>query len=310
MHILGTTAIIINNGKILLTRRNDLPVWVAPGGHLDQGETVQDGCLREVREETGLDVEIERLIGLYARQRGPGNSRRTTSFVFACRVVGGTPQVSDETTDIRYWPVQKLPVTVPAWHRRYLSDALDGNQKALWHSSLTPLWATIVAWPALCLRWWVNRLKGRPRFTVTRWGLGAFVTLFDDAGRVLLARRRDYPVWNLPGGKVERGEAPWEAAVRETREETGLEIEIERLTAIYSKPSRAEIVLGFQGRVTGGRLVPTEESEESRYFPVDALPEPILPKHVEHIHDSAARYADVVLKVQDTPPGLEILGFK
>lgn len=143
-----------------------------------------------------------------------------------------------------------------------------------------------------------------------RFVMGVFVTLFDAAGRVLLVLRRDYPVWNLPGGKVERGETPWEAAVRETCEETGLEIEVERLTGVYSKPSRATIVLSFRGRVTGGKLIPTEEGVEGRYFAIDALPELTLPKHVEYVRDSAARHADVVLKALDTPPGLEVLGFK
>ena len=68
------------------------------------------------------------------------------------------------------------------------------------------------------------------------------------------------------------------------------------------------LVLNFEGWVVGGRLTPTDEGAESRYFPRDALPEPTLPKHVERIHDSARR-TEVVFKVQDTPPGLEVLGF-
>jgi ADP-ribose pyrophosphatase YjhB (NUDIX family) len=309
MHRLGATALIIQDGQVLLTRRRDLPLWVAPGGHLDQGETIQSCCLREVKEETGLDVAIDRLVGLYEIPHITRGSKRMMTFVFACRVVGGTPHVTDETTAIRLWPLGKLPKNVPNWHRQYLTDALAAHPSALWRSRPAPLWARLLLRPVLYWRRWQQRLQGKARFTAVGWELGAFVTLFDGDGRVLLVRRRDFPVWNLPGGGVEPDEMPWDAAIREMREETGLEIQLQRLTGVYSKPSQRAVVLNFEGRVVGGRLTPTEEGAESRYFPVDALPEPTLPKHVERIHDSAARRAEVVFKVQDTPPGLELLGF-
>ena len=275
---------------------------------MDLGETPEECCVREVKEETGLEVEIERLVGLYALPRVLGGRTRVMTFLFACRVIGGAPRVTDETTAICYWPIERLPVNTPVWHRRYLADTLRGNRATLWCALPTPLWVYLVARPFFHLRRWLQRFKGQSGATL--WKLGAFVTLFDSEGRVLLVQRRDYPVWNLPGGRVERGEMPWAAAVRETREETGLEIEIERLTGVYSKPSRGEIVLNFQGRVVGGQIVSTEEGVESRYFHVEALPEPTLPKHADRIRDSAAGRAEVVLRAQDTPPGLEILGFK
>ncbi|MGD9101039.1 MAG: NUDIX domain-containing protein, partial [Anaerolineae bacterium] len=305
MHILGTAAIIVDDGRVLLTRRHDAPLWVVPGGHLEKGESVPCGCLREVKEETGLEVEIERLVGLYARKRSLGSATGPMNFVFTCRVTGGALQLSDETTAIRYWPFQALPGNVPRWQRQYLADALAGQQAARWRT-LPTSWLHVAAQLVYGLRHWQNRLRGRPTFAATYWKLGVFVTLFDGEGRVLLVRRRDYRVWNLPGGKVERHETPWEAALRETREETGLEIELERLTGVYSKPAQDEVVLGFQGRVIGGALTPTQEGAESRYFAVDALPEPILPKHIEHIYDSAACRGGVALRVQDTPPGLEV----
>ncbi len=307
MHILGTVAVIIDEDQVLLVRRADAPLWVAPGGHLDQGESVRAGCLREIKEETGLEVKIERLVGLYARQRGLGGTMGTLNFVFACRPVAGALQTSAETTDVRYWPLRELPSNTPRWHRGYLADALDGERAAQWHT-LPTSWIHVAARLRYRIRRWQDRRQGRPIFRATHWDLGAFVTLFDSAGRVLLVRRRDYPVWNLPGGKVERDEMPWQAAAREVREETGLEIELERLTGVYSKPARAAVVFNFQGRVVGGELAPTDESAELRYFDIHALPGNTLPKHVERIHDSAARHADVVFKVQDAPPGLEVLG--
>lgn len=85
---------------------------------------------------------------------------------------------------------------------------------------------------------------------------GAHVLATDADGRVLVVRPvfsgRD---WMLPGGRVERGETPHVAAARETREETGLEVEVERLRLVDAHHARDTSFI-FAGRVTGGRLDP------------------------------------------------------
>ncbi len=63
--------------------------------------------------------------------------------------------------------------------------------------------------------------------------IGAFAIILDDRQRVLLCHRRDMDAWNLPGGGVESGEMPTEAVIRETLEETGLHVAIERLVGVY-----------------------------------------------------------------------------
>ena len=87
-----------------------------------------------------------------------------------------------------------------------------------------------------------------------------------DRERVLLAHRRDIDWWNLPGGGMELGETVDEALHREVREETGLEVEIEQLIGVYSKPQKQEVVLAFRCRIMGGALCETEESRECRFF--------------------------------------------
>jgi len=116
--------------------------------------------------------------------------------------------------------------------------------------------------------------------------IGAFAIILDDEGRVLLSHRRDLDLWNLPGGRVESGELPTEAVIRETREETGLETSIERLIGVYGKKNVDELVFAFSCRVTGGELRITEEADKQAFFRIEELPENTIPKHVERILDA------------------------
>src|ERR1700686_3253173 len=82
----------------------------------------------------------------------------------------------------------------------------------------------------------------------------AVSALIFSEGKVLLALRRDIDWWNLPGGGMEVGETVDEALLREVIEETGLEVEIEQLVGVYSKPQKQEIVLAFRCHITGGTI--------------------------------------------------------
>src|SRR5262245_58989496 len=72
--------------------------------------------------------------------------------------------------------------------------------------------------------------------------VGAVAVILDAEGRVLLCHRRDCDLWNLPGGGMEAGETPWQAVVREVKEEVGLDVVVTRLAGVYSKPDRADLV--------------------------------------------------------------------
>lgn len=85
---------------------------------------------------------------------------------------------------------------------------------------------------------------------------GAHLLLADDEGRLLVVRTTYLgPQWLLPGGRVERGERPHDAAVRETLEETGIEARVDRLVAIDVSHRRNSSFI-FTGTVTGGELEP------------------------------------------------------
>jgi 8-oxo-dGTP diphosphatase len=121
----------------------------------------------------------------------------------------------------------------------------------------------------------------RPVFTIA-----AFATIFDAEGRVLLCHRRDMDAWNLPGGGLEIGELPDQCTVREVREETGLEVVIDRLVGVYGKPGRNELVFAFVCQVVGGKLSLSSESDENRYFQPEEMPSNTLLKHAERVWDA------------------------
>jgi 8-oxo-dGTP diphosphatase len=122
--------------------------------------------------------------------------------------------------------------------------------------------------------------------------------LFDEEQRILLAHRRDIDWWNLPGGGMEAGETVEEAVEREVLEETGLEVKVERLVGVYSKPQKQEVVLTFHCRKVGGVLTETEESRECCYFVLDDLPVNTLPKHRQRINDALLGQERAVIRNQ------------
>jgi len=103
-------------------------------------------------------------------------------------------------------------------------------------------------------------------------------------GRLLLVRRNHEPhpgEWSFPSGYVDAGEVLEEAAVRETKEETGLDVRIEALLGAWSTRGERVIFIAYAARVTGGRIQVGAECQEVRFFRPDALPPLAFP------HDQA-----------------------
>lgn len=105
--------VVDDQGRILLHRRADTGLWSLPGGAMDLGESIGQTIVREVKEETGLDVEAVRLIGIYSDPRhviayADGETRQQFSICFACRVVGGQLRKSDESYELRFFSRAEL----------------------------------------------------------------------------------------------------------------------------------------------------------------------------------------------------------
>ena len=137
--------------------------------------------------------------------------------------------------------------------------------------------------------------------------VGSFAIVRNDQGAHLLSHRRDMDLWNLPGGGVERGEPPWEAVVREVREETGLEVEVKRLQGVNTKINSDDIVFSFECVVAGGKLELTEEADELRYFLLGDIPANFPPRQLERLKDAERRPDTPTLKTQTVPSSREHL---
>ena len=126
----GADAAIFNeSGEILLMERVDNGRWCLPCGWVEPNERPVDTVVREVREETGLEVEVERLVGVFTRRAGAENGPHTMIAVLhLCRVIGGELTLSHEGTDLRYWSIEAV-ADWSADHERYARAA-----HAVWSS--------------------------------------------------------------------------------------------------------------------------------------------------------------------------------
>lgn len=109
----GATVVDPGSGKILMGRREDNAKWSVIGGYMEPGESVTEACVREVREETGIDVRVVRLVGVYSNPdivvEYEGDDKvQVVMLHFLAKAVGGELRTSDENTDVGWFSRQEL----------------------------------------------------------------------------------------------------------------------------------------------------------------------------------------------------------
>jgi ADP-ribose pyrophosphatase YjhB (NUDIX family) len=104
----SVTAIVPNDqGAILLVHKTDNDLWALPGGGMDVGESMADAVVREVKEETGVDVEVTGVVGIYSNPNhvmayDDGEVRQQCSICFTTRMLVGQLATSSETEEVRF----------------------------------------------------------------------------------------------------------------------------------------------------------------------------------------------------------------
>jgi ADP-ribose pyrophosphatase YjhB (NUDIX family) len=137
--LVGCSAVIFDptRQKVLLTRRTDNGRWCLPGGQMEAGESVLEACAREVREETGLQVRIVRLLGVYSNphrlvEYADGNRYHVVALNFEAEAIAGDLTLSDETTEFGYFsPAEIVQMDIMDPHIERLVDAFAANPEVV-----------------------------------------------------------------------------------------------------------------------------------------------------------------------------------
>ncbi len=114
LFIPGVSALVFNaSHEVLLARRSDTGQWSVIGGIIDPGEQPAAAVIREVMEETGVRIEIERVSGVYTSPVITYPNQDVAQYVitaFRCKPIAGEPRVNDdESLEIKYFPLSELP---------------------------------------------------------------------------------------------------------------------------------------------------------------------------------------------------------
>ncbi len=123
---LTVDTIILDDNKIILIKRLNDPYkdhWAIPGGFVEYGEKVEDAAVREAKEETGLDIELTQLVGVYSDpDRDPRG--HTVSVAFLSKIVGGTLKSDSDAKDAKFIDIQELKNMKLAFdHNEILKDS-------------------------------------------------------------------------------------------------------------------------------------------------------------------------------------------
>ncbi len=135
----GASALIFDEARerILLTRREDNGRWCLPGGGMDPGESAAEACVREVLEETGLEVKITKLVGIYTSpdlliEFPDGKKIQPVAFSFEAEITGGELGLSGETIDFGWYTVAEMEaMDTMENHVERIHDAVKNRPEAV-----------------------------------------------------------------------------------------------------------------------------------------------------------------------------------
>ncbi len=148
-----------DRSQILLIKRRDIPVWVLPGGGIEPRETPEEAVVREILEETGFTVKVDRLVGDYL----PVNRLSKRTHLFDCSILKGEAVLTEETRGIRFFPLQNLP-PLPPPYSEWIQDSkkrLPPIQKRLVSVNYWALFKNLIVHPILVVRFLLARIGWR-----------------------------------------------------------------------------------------------------------------------------------------------------
>jgi len=134
---LGCSAAIFDEqGRVLLTKRRDNGQWCLPSGGVEPGESVAEGCEREVFEETGLSVRVKRFVGVYSHPDqltvySEIDKFQIIALHFEAEIIGGELGLSDETSDFGYFTTEEIEgLEMLGRHKERIIDTLAYQKEA------------------------------------------------------------------------------------------------------------------------------------------------------------------------------------
>ncbi len=132
----SATAIVLNEaGELLMVHKTDNNLWALPGGGMDPGESISQTVVRETKEETGMDVEVTGVVGIYTNPGhviayDDGEVRQQMSICFTTNLLGGEIATSSETSEVEFVPVDRLgELTINPSMRLRIDHWLEQREK-------------------------------------------------------------------------------------------------------------------------------------------------------------------------------------
>ncbi len=263
-NVVYAASIAVRQQQVALVRETD--GWALPAARVEMGQSPELIALDSLQARVGVPAAIDRLSGVYADEHG-------LLIAYNASLDDGEPLAA-----VSFFAPDNLPTQIPSsLHVAALAD---------WAASYLQGFQTTRFCPRCgSTRLLMREKYGRMRMTCETCGfvffrdpkVGAGVFLEED-GRVLLIRRGVNPgmgLWCLPSGFIEHDESPEVAAMREAKEETGLDVQLGELIGLHSYRDSARgngILILYRARRVGGILTPGDDAKAAQFFAPHELP--------------------------------------